>query len=88
MKQNKAEYFGIFVNKDKPHHCVKSVRIQSFSGPYFAISGLNTERYSVPFRIQSECGKIRIRKTPNTGTFYAMSDFFCAFYNSFSFGCW
>ena len=25
--------------------CVKSVRICSFSGPYFLIFGLNTERY-------------------------------------------
>ena len=24
-------------------HCVKSVRIQSYSGPYFPVSGLNTE---------------------------------------------
>ena len=28
-------------------HCVKSVRIQSFSGPYFPVFGLNTERYGV-----------------------------------------
>ena len=27
------------------------------------------DRYSVSFRIQSECGKIRARKTPNTDTF-------------------
>ena len=26
-------------------HCVKSVRIQSFSGPYFPTFGLNTKRY-------------------------------------------
>ena len=29
------------------YHCVKSVRSQRFSGPYFAAFGLNTERYSV-----------------------------------------
>ena len=34
-----------------------------FSGPYFPTSGLNTERYSVTLRIQSECGKTRTRKT-------------------------
>ena len=34
--------------------CVKSVRIRSFSGPYFPAFGLNTERYSVSLRIQSE----------------------------------
>ena len=32
---------------------------------------LNTVRYSVSLRIQSECGKIRTRTTPNTDTFYA-----------------
>ena len=53
-------------------HCVKSVRIRSFSGPYFSTFGLNTERYSVSLRIQSECGKVRAKKTPNTDTFYAV----------------
>ena len=53
-------------------HCVKSVRIQSYSGPYFPAFGLNTERYSVSLRIQSECGKIRTRITPNTETFHAV----------------
>ena len=51
-----------------PHlwHCVKSVHIHSFSCPYFPAFGLNTKRYSVSFRIQPECGKIRTRETPNT----------------------
>ena len=52
---------------------VKSVRIRSFSGPYFPAFGLNTKRYSVSLRIQSECTKIRTRKTPNTDTFYAVN---------------
>ena len=39
---------------------------------YFPAFKLNTERYSVSLRIQFECGKIRTRKTPNTGTFYAV----------------
>ena len=43
-------------------HCVKSVLIRSFSGPYFPAFGLNTKRYSV----------CRTRKTPNTDTFYAV----------------
>ena len=30
----------------KSIHCVKSVRIRSYSGPYFPAFGLNTERYS------------------------------------------
>ena len=39
---------------------VKSVRIRSYSGLHFLAFGLNTERYSVSLRIQSECGKMRI----------------------------
>ena len=31
------------------------------SGPYIPTFALNTERYFVSFRIQSECGKIRTR---------------------------
>ena len=53
-------------------HCLKGVRIRSYSGPYFAAFGLNTERYSVSFRIQSEYGEIRTKITPNTDTFYAV----------------
>ena len=41
-------------------HCVKSVRIRSYSVPHFPAFGL---------RIQSECGKIQTRKTPNTNIF-------------------
>ena len=33
-----------------------------FPGPYFPAFGLNTQRYGVSVRIQSECGKIRTRK--------------------------
>ena len=54
------------------HHWVKSVRIRSFTGPYFPAFGLNTERFGVSLCIQSECGKIRTRKTPNTGTFHTV----------------
>ena len=54
------------------HHWVKSVHIRSYSGPYFPAFGLNTERYGVSLRIQSKCGKIRTRITPNTDTFYAV----------------
>ena len=53
-------------------HCRKSVRFRSFCGPYFPAFGLNMERYSVPLRVQSECGKVRTRKTPNTDGFYAV----------------
>ena len=51
-------------------HCVKLVRIQSYSGPHFPAFGLNTERYGLSLRIQSECGKMRI--TPNMDAFYTM----------------
>ena len=40
-----------------------------FSGPYFPAFGLNTERYGVSLRIQSECGKIRTRKNYVFGHF-------------------
>ena len=43
-------------------HSVKSVHIRSFSGLYFPAFGLNTKRYFVYLRIQSECGKIQARK--------------------------
>ena len=52
-------------------HCMKNVHIRSFPGPYFPAFGLITERYGVFLRIQSECGKMRIRNTPNMNTFHA-----------------
>ena len=52
-------------------HRVKSVHIQGYSGPHFPTFRLNTERY-VSVRIQSECGKMRTRQTPNTDTIYAV----------------
>ena len=51
---------------------VKSVYMRSYSGPHFPTFGLNTERYGVYLRVQSECGKIRTRIAPNTNTFYAV----------------
>ena len=53
-------------------HCVKSVRIRSYSGPHFSAFGLNAERYSVSLRIQSKCGNMRTRITPNKDTFWAV----------------
>ena len=38
-------------------HCMKSVRIWSYSGPHFPALGLNTGRYSVYLSIQSKCRK-------------------------------
>ena len=49
-------------------HCIRSVRIRSYSGPDFPAFRLNTE-----YNIQYEYGKIRTRITPNTDTFYAVS---------------
>ena len=43
------------------YHCLKSIQIRRFSGPYFPIFGLNTEIY--------ECGKIRTRKISVFGKF-------------------
>ena len=51
------------------YHCVESVHIQSYSGPHIPAFALNTERYGVSLRIQSECGKMWTRKTPNTALF-------------------
>ena len=59
-------------HKRCPLQYVKSVRIRSYSCPYFPAFRLNTERYSVSLRIQSECGNMRNRITPNTDTFYAV----------------
>ena len=53
-------------------HFVKRARIRSFSGPCFPVLELKSKIYSVNLRIQSECGKIRTRKTPNKDTFYAV----------------
>ena len=60
------------VNSNQPKisesnlHCVKSVRIRSFSGPYFSTFGLNMERYNVSLCIRAtvkkyQPGKLRIR---------------------------
>ena len=52
-------FFSVYFTSS---HCVKNVHIWSFSGPYVPVFRLNTERYFVSVRIQSECGKIRTRK--------------------------
>ena len=39
------------------------------SGPYFPVFGLNTERYGVSLRIQSECRKIRKKNNSIFGHF-------------------
>ena len=47
-------------------HCLKSVRIPSYSALYFPAFGLHS------VRIQSECGKIRTRIAPDTYPFYVV----------------
>ena len=54
---------------------MKSVHIRSFSGPNFRTFELTTERYSISLCMQSECGEIRTRITPNKDTFYAVLTF-------------
>ena len=53
-------------------HCVKIVRVRSYSDPLFYAFGLNIERYYGSLRIQSECGKMRTRITPNADTVYTV----------------
>ena len=44
------------------YYCVKTVRIWSFSGPYFLAFGLNTERYSYLSVFNLNAGKYRPEK--------------------------
>ena len=77
-------YLNLLVNssfKGVKRHCVKSVRIRSYSCPDFPAFGLKTERYSVSVRIKSECGKMRMRTTPNTDTFHTGRLFVLSFEN-------
>ena len=60
--------------KTADKHSVKSVRIRSYSDPHFPAFGLNAERYGVFVHIQSKCGKMHTRITPNTDTFYAVKE--------------
>ena len=64
MMDNMRKNTNFFTNF-RTCHCMKSVRIRSYSGPHFPAFGLNTKRYSVSLRIQSECGKMRTRIAPN-----------------------
>ena len=64
--------FTVLANFKFQLHYVKSVGVRSYSGAHFPAFRLNTERYGVSLRIQSECGKMRTRITPNTETFYAV----------------
>ena len=63
LEQNHSANFSL-------EHYVKSFRIRRFLVRIFP--GLNMERYGVSLRIQSKCGKICTRKTPNTDTFHVV----------------
>ena len=60
----------LFSEKPSMH---KKCQFRSYSGQHFPAFGLSTERYRVSLRIQSECGKMRTRITPNTDTLHAMT---------------
>ena len=74
MHQRFKKWWWILFGCTKLHtyHCIKIVRIRSYSGPYFPAFELNAEIYGASFRLQSKCRKIRTRITPNTDTFYAV----------------
>ena len=72
-------YGPILANVHK--HCVKSILIWSYSGPHFPTFGMNTVRYC----IQSECGKMRTRITPNLDTSYAVKTAYSNKYQIFAF---
>ena len=54
------------------NHCLKSIRVRSFAGPYFPAFGLNNERYSVIiswlcyFFISLYISKVESYSTPTT----------------------
>ena len=52
----------------------KVSKYEVISGPYFPVFNFMMQRltYGVSLRIQSECGKMRKRITPNTDSFYAI----------------
>ena len=55
---DQSEDLSQILNQEtQKNYCVKSIRIQSFYGPYFLAFGRNTERYRVSLSIQSKCGK-------------------------------
>ena len=66
-------------NKPKLNYCVKSVRIRSYSGPYFSrifphSDWIWTETCISPYsvRMWENAGKMRTTITPNTDSFYGV----------------
>ena len=56
-------------NKIYAKHCVKRVRIWSYSGPHFSAFGLNTERYSVFSPNAGKCRKYADQNNSEYGLF-------------------
>ena len=71
---------GLNLSVHNHNHCVKSVVIRSFSGPYLPAFGLNMVRYGVSVHIQAECWKIWTRKSPNTDSFHAVNFYLKKFF--------
>ena len=65
---NRQLFSKKLVSLDSHVHCMKNVRIRSYSSPHFPALGLNTDK----LRIQSKCGKMWTRIDPNMDTFYAV----------------
>ena len=66
-------FHTLFEHLDVFLHTLREKCPYSVFFPYCPAFGLNTERYSACLWIQSECGKIWTRKTPNTDTFHAVT---------------
>ena len=56
-------------------HCVKSVHIRSFSGPYFPAFGLITKRCEYLSVFSPNAGKYAPEKTPYLDTFHVVLTF-------------
>ena len=74
MKKSDTFLFKMRYLKNE-HRGVKHGRIRSNPGPHFPAFRLKRERYAVSLRVQSECGKIRIRITSNMDTFHAVETY-------------
>ena len=74
LREINFQRYGLLIEQ----YWFPNVRIRSLSGPRFPAFGLNME-ISVNLRIQSECGKMRTKKTPYTDTF--MQWFTCSNHN-------
>ena len=78
---NKTFIASIIKGNINPSHCVKRARIRSYSGPHFSRIFPHSDwirRDTVYVSVFSpnagKCGKMWTRITPNTDTFYAVSE--------------